>query len=464
MPARAVAAAAWVVLTTCALAVAEPTLEELQKENEALRQQNQAMQEKMDSVLNRLDEVEKALAEKVDKAAYQQQCRQALEELLQSQPPTDQWVSTMAANTRLKIYGFLRAEAIHDTRRTASGYVGVYVLKDPVTGKQDETSITARNSRLGFDLAFPAYNDLEVTGKLETDFGTSATTGTAELSPAIRIRQAYIQVKSPCATFLAGQAWDIFAPLVPGTDNAGVLWDAGNVGYRRPQFRMERNWDLAQGRKLLTQFALARAIGGDTFDNAVPPASDGLDDGSAAGWPDLQARLAYATRLLTERDTTLGVSGVWGRREVDLPALPDDRYSVCGVALDLMLPLTDQWTFRAEWYRGRGLGGYFGNIGQFYNTANRTPFEGTGGWAELDCQVNKDLLIRGGWGMDCVDDDVLTSSAQRNMNTISFVNCSYKITPNLTWTVEYEFMRTQYFEDSTDYDNHRVSTSFTLNF
>ena len=86
-----------------------------------------------------------------------------------------------------------------------------------------------------------------------------------------------------------------------------------------------------------------------------------------------------------------------------------------------------------------------------------------GGWGELDYQLNKQMVILGGWGADCVDPDRLSNDTQRDFNMIPFINYSYFITPYLTWTVEYEYIRTRYFEVGT-VDDNRVSTSFTLSF
>lgn len=458
-----------------------PSLEELQKENEALRGENTQIRGYMDGMRKRMDDFEKSLSDKMDRSRYEEETKAMLKQIQASQPTTQQWVSTVATDTKLKIYGFLRADFVHDTRRTAGGYnSGGVVVADDATGKNGDTNITARNSRLGFELIFPAYRGIETSGKLEFDFGTGMTTGNAEISATPRLRLAYIQAKTRFATFLAGQTWDVFNPLNPSTDDVDGLWNGGgNTGYRRPQLRVEREFELAKGHKLLGQLALARAIGSDTFGTSAT-GSDKLDDGSAEGWPDLQGRTAYSTKLLTKRDTTVGVSGIYGQRKVDAvftqggkPVEFTQEYAAYGVGMDLTLPLldklfrdSDQLSFRTEWYAGQGLGGYLGHIGQFYNETRRVPMAGKGGWGELDYQLTKDLIFRGGWGMDCVDDDRLTAgkaNANRERNTMSFLNFSYNITPNLVWTVEYEYLRTWYFE-SNAFDDNRVSTSFTLRF
>lgn len=445
---------------------AQPTSQpvDLQKQNEELRTQMQQMQARMDAL-------EKNLNDKLDKANYQAETRAVLKQMLAEQPPPEQWVTTVAQKTKLQIYGFLRGEVSHDTRLTNGGYLAFFTLKDnPATGKRSDTNITARNTRLGFNFTFPEYNGIQTSGKLETDFGTPAQVDTAELSPNIRMRQAYVQAKACDTTFLAGQTWDVFAPLNPTTDNVGILWDSGNIGYRHPQFRVEHEFKCDATNKFLGQFALSRAVGGDSAINGDIP--DGQDDGSAANWPDLQARLAYTTKLLTEKPTTFGISGIYGPRLVRaipaaIPPPPhsdlESEYSALGLAGDFTLPLTEKLDLRGEGYVGRGLGGYYGNIGQYFDPGHQEPVQGGGGWWELDYQLCKQMVIRGGWGADCVDPDRLSASTQRDFNMIPFINYSYFITPYLTWTVEYEYIRTRYFESGA-FDDNRVSTSVTLSF
>ena len=41
----------------------------------------------------------------------------------------------------------------------------------------------------------------------------------------------------------------MISPLYPGVLFHSVGWDAGNIGYRRPQFRMERYMPLSDNFK-----------------------------------------------------------------------------------------------------------------------------------------------------------------------------------------------------------------------
>ena len=72
---------------------------------------------------------------------------------------------------------------------------------------------------------------------MEFDFqGASAQ----ENKGAVLLRHAYWEVKDEEFRLLAGQTWDIISPLYPTTTMYTVYWAAGNIGYRRAQFRGER--------------------------------------------------------------------------------------------------------------------------------------------------------------------------------------------------------------------------------
>src|SRR5262249_50309973 len=108
---------------------------------------------------------------------------------------------------------------------------------------QSDFAMYPKLTRLGLDFYGPsiaALGDVQTSGKLETDFYNTATTESRE---ALRIRVAYLQLHWPSFNFYAGQMWDLISPLNPAVNPDTCLWNAGNLGDRRPQARGE--WILA---------------------------------------------------------------------------------------------------------------------------------------------------------------------------------------------------------------------------
>jgi hypothetical protein len=104
-----------------------------------------------------------------------------------------------------------------------------------------------RSTRFGVDYSgpkVPGLGDADLSGKLELDFEN----GGSESRQIIRIRHAYLQLAKNDVSILAGQSWDVFSPLFPTVDNDTLLWNAGNLGDRRPQFRFSYDPKVGRGR------------------------------------------------------------------------------------------------------------------------------------------------------------------------------------------------------------------------
>ncbi len=107
----------------------------------------------------------------------------------------------------------------------------------------DEFNLTANQTRLGFKIAGPASETMKASGKIEFDlFGNYASENKAKL----QMRHAYMTLLWPQTdlSLIVGQTWDVISPLNPNTLNYSVLWDVGNVGYRRPQIRLTKGLPL----------------------------------------------------------------------------------------------------------------------------------------------------------------------------------------------------------------------------
>jgi hypothetical protein len=156
---------------------------------------------------------------------------------------------------------------------------------DPgLCGKPDagNFSMHPRLTRFGVDYSgpsVPGLGDADLSGKLELDFEN----GGSESRQIVRIRHTYLQLKKDDLTILAAQTWDVFSPLFPTVDNDTLLWNAGNVGDRRPQFRVSYDPKLGAGRLSITTAAwLTGAIDAQDLDNKT------YRDGEESGKPDFK--------------------------------------------------------------------------------------------------------------------------------------------------------------------------------
>lgn len=185
----------------------------------------------------------------------------------------------------LKIYGYIKLDAAYDTQKTSAGDALFYVLPK-VNGESDnEFNMTARETRLGLELAGPDIENLKTTGKIETDFYGGNTAN----SPNLRLRLAYLDVAMPSGTAVrAGQDWDTFMTVIPKTVNIAIMADVGALGLRRPQFRVTQDIPIYAKTKLVAKVAAARTIGED-IDGGMQ------DDGADSGYPSVQYNVCLET-------------------------------------------------------------------------------------------------------------------------------------------------------------------------
>src|SRR5262245_20420918 len=155
------------------------------------------------------------------------------------------------SSSTLRFYGFLRADAIFDDSRPNNTQTIAFILsEDPsapasfgAPNNSEDLTIHPRLTRFGFDLDGPTVSGIggpKVTGKVEIDFYNNGLQGQSESREAIRMRHAYLKLTWGQWCFLGGQTWDVISPIWPIVNADLVMWGAGNLGDRRPQFRLER--------------------------------------------------------------------------------------------------------------------------------------------------------------------------------------------------------------------------------
>src|SRR4030043_1831128 len=217
----------------------------------------------------------------------------------------------VVSSFKFKPYGYIKLDAAYDDSRTNYGNSILYVPSETTNRKYDECSMTARQTRFGIDITAPAA-DWTAQGKVEIDFygdGPAVHENKAE----ILLRQAYLSFNKGNWTVLAGQTSDMLSPLFPSTLNYLVGWSAGNIGYRRPQIQITYNNKINDRNRLITGLSIARTSGSVNEDLDA----DSQNDGEESGTPTIEARIALATKSFTEKESVFGISGHYGKEEVN---------------------------------------------------------------------------------------------------------------------------------------------------
>ncbi len=355
----------------------------------------------------------------------------------------------------ITFYGFARMDAmwVNGNANTIGGNA-IYRWSNPdnVGSDNSQFGITARNSRIGFDIVGPKTDTLSSSAKFEMDFYGLGS----ETSNAPRMRHAYVKLDMPENQFsiLAGQTWDVMAPVLPPTVDFSVLWWQGNIGMRRPQVRLTQGISINDNTSLKLEGAIARNIG--SLNNY-----NGIDSGTAQGAPSFQGRASITTPIFNGLKSTMGVSGHYGKEEYDT-TVTKDKFDSWTMAFDMTVPITSSTKVTGEMYSGSNCGEYAGGIGNKLNSTNDGEVDAMGGWVAISHSFNPQFSVAAGYGIDTVDADHISATSMQS-NQTTFANITYSPLPRTSAGIEIAHNKTEYM-DYNNGQNVRLSMFMQLSF
>ncbi|MCF7975978.1 MAG: hypothetical protein K9N55_19330 [Phycisphaerae bacterium] len=371
------------------------------------------------------------------------------------------------ANLDVQLYGYIKADASYDDSRTTPGnYVkwvesenGMPTSSSGANKNDNEFNMTANETRFGFKIKAPQTGKYVVSGQAEWDlYGQNSVSN--ENKAELMTRHAFITVQDIDTgwSLLAGQTWDVVAPLNPRTLSYTVLWWAGNYGYRRPQIRVEKSYDMGNGQALSVAAAVARTIGSTGLAND--------DSGADKGYPMLQGRVAWTFPFINGFGSTVGVSGHFGEEEYDPNTAPfqAETVSTWSTCLDVTMPVCKTVSFKGELYRGSNLSQMLGGIGLGVDSATKVtgPEEvhNYGGWVAAAFDPADPWSYNGGYGFSRNADADL-SALNRQRNSCLFANAIYDFNKHASAGVEVSRWLTEY-KNSADGQAWRAQLSLIL--
>jgi hypothetical protein len=353
-------------------------------------------------------------------------------------------VQLSVAGANATLYGTAQLDAAWENHRASPSPGNLaYWAETGKYAQSGEWNLTGSNTKLGLNISGPdSGRPFKLAGKIELDFSGSAGT---ENTPVPRLRHGYGSVSFPALglSILTGQTWDVFSPLGAPTINTGALWFGGNVGYRRPQFRVTETVPIAGTGKIEAALAVARDIG-----VASPFAATSTDGGHDADIPVFEGRAAVSLPLWLEKlNATLGVSGHYGQEDIlRSDSTTYETLDSWSANLDLELPLAKFASLVGEGYYGANMDAYLGGIGQGFVRATGTStlknVEGWGGWVALRLKFGA-VGLNTGMGVDSVHASTLNNGG-RTRNVNAFANVSYSIAPSARVGWELERIETDY--------------------
>ncbi|MCX7008554.1 MAG: DcaP family trimeric outer membrane transporter, partial [Kiritimatiellaeota bacterium] len=389
----------------------------------ALKAQNDALRLRVDKLSGEMEQVKTALAEK-------------------GVPVTEK------KSVDVQFYGTIKLDAARDDSRTSVGNFARWVESEGALKNDDQFSMTANQTRLGVLVNGPAQGTIKGSGQVEIDFYGN---GAAENKPDAMLRHAFLKADWTDLNFsiLAGQTFDIISPLTMPTVNYTVGWWQGNIGYRRPQIRLTQGVKLADDVELKLEGGPTRTVTDRKF---VYTSATDVDSGADAGFPTIQGRASLSFPSFNGKAATVGVSGHWGREELNTTnasslVSSNTEIPTWSGNVDVRLPLTDWLLLQGEGFVGKNLSAYLGGIGQGFDVTRNDGIGAKGGWAAATFGPCGKWQFNLGIGVDEVDEADVSANVKappRLTNLVYFGNGSYALTANLQVALEISYLKTTY--------------------
>lgn len=313
---------------------------------------------------------------------------------------------------------------------------------------------TLRQSEIGFEVFGPRLAGARTRADLQLDLaGGFPTVPNGINSGLMRLRTATMRLDWENTSVVVGQDGLFFSPTSPtsfATLAQPALSYAGNLWSWVPQIRIEHRIAVGEKSNLLLQGGILDPLSGE-----VPETGPYRE----AGPGEESRQPAYGTRVAWTHDISgqplrLGVGGFYSRQAYGYGQTLDAWAAMS----DLEIPLGSQFSLSGKVYRGKGLGGLYGGIGQsvLFSGAPGTQYteligvNSVGGWTQLKYRPATKLEFNAALGIDnpyAVDleyfpygQSYLGEPLARNH--AGFINFIYRPRSDLLFSAEYRRIMT----------------------
>ncbi|MCF7959536.1 MAG: hypothetical protein K9M08_02235 [Pirellula sp.] len=332
-------------------------------------------------------------------------------------------VKSSAPEVGLMVYGRISIDSIVSNGRLLAPY-GYIFLGPRFEESQWTNSISARQSTLGFLFTGADFGEFKSLARFETYFLSSVTDANV-----YGLAQYFLYAKliSDEWAFTGGVTNTLVNPLNPSVLNPAAGSNFGNLGFMRPQLRVERFLKPRDDIQITPQFALSSPVGTDFFQQ-INISDAGLQLGEENGWPNVESRIGVGLGEKTEgarfRPFEFGFSGAIGELRLTRSdfASPAQRFTtlVWMYGGDVRWQVTDKFAISAEGFYGNALGSYAAGNKQTFNLESGEGIRASGGFIELEYKPSAKWVYHVGFMHDNpIDDDVPLSGRTYQQNLYS---------------------------------------------
>lgn len=324
--------------------------------------------------------------------------------------------------------GFIKVDALFSDSLVNSMDAPRFAIAD--AGNDEQFDLTIQHTRLIGKIDGPTIaGGGKVDAHIETDFFTLAGDDLSGHwnNARLRTRQLYVQMAWDSIEVLAGQAWDVFSPLMPETLNTnGNYWFGGNAGFRRPQARLTTRYGDASTAGLVTIKVSANANLG-----VADPGGKPINTGEDSGLPVFEGAVSWTTNRLPAGPATIGVSGLIGREEADTV---DSRIRQQAWGIDVTLPIHERVTLKGEWQTGENADAFL--MGGGFAATDGDPIEASAGWVQLGVKAAEAFTVNATAGREEFKSSTIGAGA-RESNLVTGLGVQWLADEAVTVGVEW---------------------------
>lgn len=364
------------------------------------------------------------------------QTAQAGQPMLAVAKAADGWMLLPDGKTSAKVYGFIRADMLHDFKGQPTGKFSNLQTQpldktDPVENK---TAFTAAVTRVGVDFKTPTVIG-DVGAKLEGDFWGNGGTGNA----TFRIRHAYLTT----GNWLFGQTWSPFAGQEYAAETVDFNGVVGTSIRRASQIRYTYPLNPS------TAFTIAGEE--DTSGDARFPAFSARLEHKLA---DNQGAFALRGMLHEKRGAVSGM--VNGQTQTK-----EDEKAGYGAALGAWYQLDSANKLSGQFFHVKGDGAFNYGTGSGFSvnaTTGEVYFDEYNS-AQLGLTHTFNPKIRSTLALSWVDfkdssDYAIANPAGNKTLTQASVNVFYTPAPSLAFGSEYTYGKREVFKGDEGKQSH----------
>jgi hypothetical protein len=309
-----------------------------------------------------------------------------------------------ASKYRARLHGIVLMNAFRNVG--SSDNLDFPTYSEPVRRAWPAATVgaTFRQSELGLEIFGPHIAGARTSADIQMDFsGGFPGTGNGVDFGIVRLQTANLRFDWESTSVVAGQDALFISPLSP-TSFASLATPTfafgGNLWAWTPQFRVEHRFAVSDQQTITMQ---AGVLDNLDWENPQDPFYRSAQAGELSGQPAYAFRAAWS-RPVKEHPLSFGGAGYYGRQDWTWA-----RYVDAWAAMaDWQIPILPRLGLTGEFYRGRGIGGLGGAIGQsiVYGGDPTSPFSPirglntAGGWSQLKFQITPKLELNGVFAED----------------------------------------------------------------